>query len=168
MNKERFAIEFEARIKPCNKIILKFINQFPYMEAEDLHQEGLIVLYDCMKIHDEKRSAFTTYFYNKVYFRFLDLHYKFVKQVKSDLHFKNAPLSYVPNKEIDPFLLDDILKVLNPEQKNWVRYYLIEDLSYKEIALIENTSIQDIKNRARAAKKKIKPIIDDFMGRDFI
>lgn len=137
----------------------KFISKYPLLEKEDLYQEGLIVLYECMQNHNESLSSFTTYYYMKLNYHFLDLHRQNQKQIRLTKKLRIQSSVSVPLPSFDRFLMDDILQLLTPKQAKWFHYHILENRSYPEIATLENTTIDAIKGWAREAKKKIAVLL---------
>ncbi|MFG6116030.1 sigma-70 family RNA polymerase sigma factor [Halobacillus sp. MO56] len=155
--------EFEQQLEKCERMIYKFVHKYPYLDKEELYQEGLITLHEAMESYQESRSNFCSYFYYKINYRFIDIYRKFKRESEKLSNFTYEPISYRPTKEIDSFLLDEIKTHLTPVQEKWFYLYIVRDLSYKEIALLEDTTIDILKNTARGAKKILRPFLREYM-----
>ncbi|MFG6117923.1 sigma-70 family RNA polymerase sigma factor [Thalassobacillus sp. B23F22_16] len=158
--------DFTSYLPKCEKIIYKFINQFPLLDREELYQEGLIVLYETLQIHDPERSSFCTHFYHRINYRFIDLHRIEKTHAKTLESLSTTPIPYHPSKHLDPFLLEEILEVLNEKQTKWFEHHHLADLTYAQIAQLENTTINAVKNWGREARKKLQPFLEAYRNDD--
>ncbi|MFD1020187.1 sigma-70 family RNA polymerase sigma factor [Thalassobacillus hwangdonensis] len=147
---------YEAKLDQCKRIIYKLARNFPHLEDDELYQEGKIVLYECMQTYEETRSAFSTYFYNKITFRFLDLHRQHIRHAKIGYLCTSTTDTYVPINSLDTIFNEDLHHLLTPNQLKWFDGHVIEGRTYKEIAARENTSIDAVKGWGRAAKSKLR------------
>ncbi|WP_161628802.1 sigma-70 family RNA polymerase sigma factor [Thalassobacillus devorans] len=159
-------INFENQLEKYKLMIYKFIHKYPYLDKEELYQEGLITLYETMETFQESRSSFSTYLYYKLNYRFIDLYRINKNHAKILESLSSTPTSYTPIKHLDPFLLEEILKVLTEKQRKWFEYHHLADLTYNQIAQLENTTIDAVKNWGREARKKLQPFLNAYWSDD--
>ena len=146
---------------------------------EQFFQEGIIALWNAYHQYDKTKGEFGTYLNYTIRYRLLDLlrkkmrtqnkDEKLVEEGKTDLDDGNRhratekPL--VANKGIeleDTTFWDTVKDELNDNQWKWVQYFLIAELSIKEIMEIENVTQDTVKSWGRAARKKLRaPEIKD-------
>src|SRR5699024_9934762 len=69
----------------------------------------------------------------------------------------NTPLVEIPDIPVsDAALWHNIRQQLTTNQWKWVSYFIIADLSIKEIMEIENVTADAVKGWGRSAKKKLR------------
>ncbi|WP_156290976.1 sigma factor-like helix-turn-helix DNA-binding protein [Oceanobacillus salinisoli] len=54
-----------------------------------------------------------------------------------------------------------VFSLLTEKQRKWVYYHIIRDMSLKEIAKLENTSVEAVKDWGKQAKRKLRVYFDE-------
>lgn len=139
----------------------------------EFYAEGLLALWQAYKSYDETKGEIGTYLNYRIRFRMIDLLRKKLReeereeaaveelekgQVRGNRH-------RASQKElVDPAGLDveddafwqAVQDELTPNEWKWVYYFIICDLTIKEIMEIEDVSVHTVKGWARRARKKLR------------
>lgn len=142
---------------------------------KDFFQEGLIALWDAYENYEPDQGPMATYFNFTIRNRLIDKirkearhtnnNEKVVMEHKTQLnggnHFKTNETIYplVDKTEIpieDSYFWKNLKNNLTDNQWKWVYYYIIKDMSIKEIAELEKKSEDAIKSWGRQARKNLR------------
>lgn len=148
---------------------------------EDFFQEGLIALWRAYETHEPDKGPMATYFNFSIRNRLIDKirqdgrrlnnDEQVIMQKKTDFddgnHFRSSETTYpIVNTEEMPIQDDEMWKQLKAQltdnQWKWVNYFIIKDLSVKDIAHLENKSEDAVKSWGRQVRKKLrnKPLLN--------
>ncbi|SDC07612.1 DNA-directed RNA polymerase [Terribacillus halophilus] len=135
------------------------------MRIRDPHdeflQEGIMALFLACNGYDETKGDFNAYVSRMIRFRLIDHLRKIIReQEKVDLIINEAHTLAVIQEEEDLMekqeFWDKIKHILTDKQYKWVYWRIKHELTIKEIAHIENTTEDAVKNWGREVKKKLK------------
>ena len=140
----------------------------------DFYSEGIVALWQAYRSYQSERGQLGTYLNYMIRFRLLDLLRKKIRdqermeqvilaegiflndgnrQRKSGVPLiddKGIPLTC--NEEF----WQEVRKVLSEKQWKWVQYFIIADLTVKEIMEIEDVSASAVKSWGREVRKKLR------------
>ena len=141
---------------------------------EEFYQEGLIGLWNAYKNYDNSRGEIGTYLNYKIRFCLMDLLRRKLKtKEKADQALEQMiavisdgnihkgtekqliQFTDISIKENETFW-KEVRSHLTEKQWKWVKYFIIAELSVKEIMELENVSADTIKNWGRLAKNNLK------------
>lgn len=129
-----------------------------YKNQEEFFQIGLIALWDAFRKFDEKKGKFSTYAYACVKGRIM---YELTKDSKREerlVYPKEEFWMCIMDEEKREPLMEEMLLAcfshLTENQKKWIVYTAIHQLSVKEIAELENVSVSAVKAWKKGAKEK--------------
>lgn len=142
---------------------------------QDFFQEGLIALWSAYEKHEPDKGPMATYFNFTIRNRLIDKVRKdsrhtdndekvITEQIKDQNdgnYFTTSETSY-PLVDTTDILVQDsniwncLKENLTSNQWKWVNYFIIKELSVKEIADLENKSEDAIKSWGRQARKKLR------------
>ncbi|MDY6915216.1 MAG: RNA polymerase sigma factor [Candidatus Cloacimonadota bacterium] len=129
-------------------------------DAEDLTQEVFLAFYKHMK--NVKKDSYKAYLFQTAYHKALN-HIKKQKQNKTytqaDLLNISQPEEDKNNLAVKEKTIKTALAKLPPKYQLILELQFYQNLSYKEIAKILNTSVSAVDSRLVRAKKKLKKII---------
>lgn len=133
-----------------------------YKNKDEFHQHGLIALWKASMRFDPAKGTFSTYAYHYI------KGYLLMELTKATAE---AERIILPKKEfwenaVDrtmeyPFEEHTLLSychLLTPNQRKWFLLTMLEDLSIKEIAGIEQLSISAVESWRNGAREKLKVI----------
>lgn len=152
---------FEQLVVQYKPMIHKIIHTLHiYKNWEEFYQHGLIALWQASNRFDPQKGNFTNYAYNYIKgFLLLELS-KASKYEEKCVLPKEEFWETVEDIIIDhPLEEESILSyctTLTPNQKKWVLYTTLNDLSIKEIAKKEQVSMSAVKSWRAGAKEKLK------------
>ena len=155
---------FEQLAQQYKPMIHKIINSLHiYKNKEQFYQHGLIALWEASRGFDPAKGNFTNYAYTYI---------KGFLQQELSKENKDKERSIYPQEEFwetieDLFsevpLEEEILlsycSTLTENQRKWVMYSVLCDLSIKEIAEMEKVSVSAVKNWRAGAREKIKRMV---------
>ena len=140
---------------------------------DEFYAEGLLALWQAFGEFDEAKGDVGTFLNYRIRFRLIDLLRKKVreKEVKEELVrrterelLKGTRHRATDMELVDPAgveLVDDtfwklVRERLSDVQWKWVYYFIICDLSVKEIMELEDVAAHTVKNWGRSAREKLR------------
>src|SRR5690625_1710149 len=139
----------------------------------DFYSEGIVALWQAYKRYKPERGNIGTFLNYQIRFRLIDLLRKRIRQqeiTEKAIQEKETQIddgnrhrtSSMPL--IDPTGIplacdsfwEEVRSVLTEKQWKWVKYFIIADLSVKEIMEIENVSESAVKSWGREARRKLR------------
>ena len=139
----------------------------------DFYAEGMIALWQAYQSFDPKRGNLGTYLNYRIRFRLIDLLRKKVQQeeridkyIEQSKELLNDGNRYGTNKRPvirvtelplsnKPFW-QEVKSHLTERQWKWVKYFIIAELTIKEIMEIEDVSADAVKGWGQAVRKKLR------------
>ncbi|MED3563079.1 sigma-70 family RNA polymerase sigma factor [Bacillus xiapuensis] len=152
---------FDELVVQYKPMIHKIINTLHiYKNWDEFYQQGLIALWKASNRFDPEKGNFTNYAYNYIRgFLLLELT-KANKYEENCICPKEEFWNSVEDIVIDhPLEVENILSyctAMTPNQKKWVLYTALQDLSIKEISEREKVSMTAVKNWRAGAREKLK------------
>ena len=151
-----------------------------YDSSREFYTEGLYAMWIAYKKYQPDKGPLATYFNYTIRNRLIDLLRKKARtlqveeksRVESKTQFmdgnyiRNSHTSY-PLPKVSDILLDDPIpwRQLKPRltenQWKWVYFYILGDMSVKEIAIQENTTAEAVKSWGKQVRKKLKRMQED-------
>ena len=146
--------------------------RIPHNLYDEFYTEGIVALWQAYQDVDQAKGNIGTFLNYRIRYRLIDLIRKKQRETELDEKFfqhrvtemtdgtrhrdSNTPLLNTPNLPVtDDTLWQHIQEQLTANQWKWIRYFIIADLSLKEIMEIENVSADAVKGWGRAARKKL-------------
>ena len=177
MNKNEI-ITFEEILKQNERRIYYYIHKLnvkdPYQE---FYQEGLVAMWNAYKTYHPDKGSLATYFNYMIRHRMIDLLRKKKREQQTDElifqeekqkidlgnHTRKQDISTLIHDQTDIPITDiyfwkHVKSNLTTNQWKWVYYYIIEDMTIKEITIIEGVSVEAVKSWGRQARKKLRKI----------
>src|SRR5699024_2675167 len=151
----------------------------------DFYQEGLCALWNAYKTYQPNKGPMSTYFNFVIKNRLIDLIRKETRDMeKEELlkevavcehtngnHRKNGDTATQLVGERNNLLHEDnplwqtLQHHLTKKQWLWVYYYIIESRSLKEIAKLEETTVEAVKSWGKQVRRKLRdPIFQNQIG----
>eukprot|EP00130_Batrachochytrium_dendrobatidis_P008677 XP_006683552.1 hypothetical protein BATDEDRAFT_93309 [Batrachochytrium dendrobatidis JAM81] len=176
MTKNTFTFEeiFEQNERRIHYHLHKLNIRDPHQE---FYQEGIIAMWNAYENYQPDKGPLSTYFNFTIHHRLIDLIRKDSRRLEMEelapkeedaafesevYHKASAPVSpgINPAEHItdDAELWQRVKGLLTEKQWKWVQYYIIEDMSLKEIAAQEGVSIEAVKSWAKEAKKRLRNV----------
>ncbi|MGY0691355.1 sigma-70 family RNA polymerase sigma factor [Virgibacillus sp. FSP13] len=140
---------------------------------KEFYQEGLCALWSACETYQPEKCLLDTYLNYTIRNRLVDLLRKKQREQKSDEYFyqeetkmiesgnrcnqMNLPVDKdppMPNENLE--LWGQVKAQLTVNQWKWIDFYILRDLSIKEIAEQEGVTVDAVKGWARQAKRKLK------------
>lgn len=176
MTNKRAAFSFEEILKQNERRIRYHIHRLNIQDPhQDFFQEGLCALWNAYEKYEPDKGPMATYFNYTIRNRLIDRirkevridknNHRVVQEKQRELnngnHVRRTELMYPilnhVNLPIDDYKLWDKLKnELTANQWKWVDYYIINDLSIKEIAKIEGVTEEAVKSWGKQVRKKLR------------
>lgn len=159
-------VEFTQLLKEYERMIYFLINKLNIQDKDgEFYQEGLIALWEAYKKYGD-RDSFGKLAYITINSRLIDLIRK-----KSRINEHEALAEFIKEdtshderiENLDPYFWSTVRKSLTDKQWIFVKKRIIEGKSYKEIAFEENTTIDAVKGWGKEVKRKLRPILVDFL-----
>ncbi|GAA0615920.1 hypothetical protein GCM10009001_36160 [Virgibacillus siamensis] len=172
-NRIAFEEIFEQNKRRIHYQIHKLNIQDPH---EEFFQEGLIAMWNAYEKYQPDKGPMATYFNFTIRNRLIDrlrkeISYQNIKKkaIKEELtqitdgnHYSlqeklNQRLE--PEQSLpltDPALWKTLKSQLTERQWKWIYYYIIEGMSYKEIAVTENTTVEAVKSWGKQVRMKLR------------
>ena len=140
---------------------------------DEFYAEGILALWQAYKRYDAEKGEIGTFINYQIRFRLIDLIRKRTREQEvleaavqegiiqiDDGNRQSETGLPIVNKcgitlENEAFW-EEVRKGLTPKQWKWVHYFVIANLSIKEIMEIENVSADAVKSWAREARKKLR------------
>ncbi|MEI3608503.1 sigma-70 family RNA polymerase sigma factor [Pseudogracilibacillus sp. SO10305] len=148
-----------------------------YADYDEYYTEGMLALWQAYKEFDDTKGNIGTFINYKIRFKLLDLLRKKVRTQEKDTHYieevkkqltngnhtrhTNIPLLDLTDEIIRKTYIyheefwKTIQSKLTENQWKWVKYFIIAELSIKEIMELENVSADAVKGWGRAVKEKL-------------
>ncbi len=140
---------------------------------EEFYTEGIVALWQAYKEFDESKGQIGTFLNYRIRFRLIDLVRKksrereVFKDIKQEESIRNdngnrhrgtgKPVVNVSEIVLeDETFWEEIRSQLTDNQWKWVRYFIIADLTVKEIMELENVTADAVKGWGRAVRKKLR------------
>lgn len=139
----------------------------------EFYTEGIFALWQAYRDFDPKLGGISTYLNYCIRYRLIDLiRKKEREQVRDNMYEeqqkinqtngtyysqRKTPMPSLPSLKVkDTSFWHDIRTQLTDNQWKWVKYFIIADLSVKEIMEIENVSADAVKGWGQAVRKKLR------------
>jgi RNA polymerase sigma-70 factor (ECF subfamily) len=131
-------------------------------EAEEITQDVFLKIYNHLK-HFQFRSGIKTWIYRITVNTTINAAKKRSRELKRRVDF-NEDILYQPSSEVleqrldkeeNEALVNNLLKLLNPQQRACVVLRDIEGLSYKEIAQTLRININTVRSRLKRARETL-------------
>lgn len=138
-------------------------------------QEGLCALWNAYEKHEPDKRPMATYFNFTIRNRLVDLMRKQKRdndntqqavseqktQIDNGNHFRSKEATYplVGFSDLpinDPTLWRNLKSELTENQWKWVRFYIMDDMAVKDIAIQENTTVDAVKSWGRQVRSKLR------------
>lgn len=140
---------------------------------DDFYAEGITALWDAYREFDEARGNLGTFINYKIRFRLIDLLRKRLRRqerMEEAVHEMRVLLESGNRHRASGRSLVDVVGLaveddtfwrevrsrLTERQWLWVKYFIIADLSIKEIMELEGVSADAVKNWGREARRKLR------------
>lgn len=142
---------------------------------QEFYQEGMVAMWNAYEKYDPDLGPMATYFNYMIKNRLIDSIRKERrqqerdKQYSSDLERRQSDGNYKRTGSVSspvatppaPSILDEefwseVKRVLTENQWKWVKLYIIDNLSQREIADREGVSVEAVKSWAKEARKKLR------------
>lgn len=177
--KENEKFTFEEIYKQNEKRIYYHMHKLGIRDSDgEFYSEGLFALWNAYKQYEPDKGPLSTYFNYTIRNRLIDLLRKkitaseneenFIEQTKANSYdgnkYGDSKMPIMDTEGIticDEQLWQQVFSVLSEKQKKWVYYYIIREMSLKEIAERENVTIEAVKSWGKAARKKLKVLLKD-------
>ncbi|MFG6114903.1 sigma-70 family RNA polymerase sigma factor [Halobacillus sp. MO56] len=152
---------FEEILEQYDNMIHYHIHKLHINDPEqEFYQEGCIALWEAYQTFDPERGTFRQLANYKIHHRFIDLIRKYSKAAENEKNYVDQHANIEDNSTYDEpedyYLWNRLRNELTEKQWKWVKYFILEDLSYAAIAKKENTTVDAVKNWGREARKKLK------------
>ncbi|MBP3039935.1 sigma-70 family RNA polymerase sigma factor [Bacillaceae bacterium Marseille-Q3522] len=152
---------FEQLVKQYEPMLFRIMHSLHiYKNKEEFYQLGLISLWEARQRFDSAKGSFTNYAYTYIKGKFL------TEMTKTNRYEERC---FYPKEEFWDIIEDDALpshlqhtillsycQGLTNNQKKWLLYTFLEDLSVKDIAEKEGVSVSTVKLWRKGAKEKLK------------
>jgi len=140
---------------------------------DEFYAEGILALWNAYKNYDPKKGKIGTFINYQIRFRLIDLIRKKARdqevidlairegiiQIDDGNRYSETGLPIVDTCGImleNEAFWDEVRRNLTFKQWKWVQYFIIANLSVKEIMEIENVTADAVKSWAREVRKKLK------------
>ncbi|WP_449537951.1 sigma-70 family RNA polymerase sigma factor [Ferdinandcohnia sp. Marseille-Q9671] len=153
-------MDFDKLAEQYKPMIYQVIKRLRlYGDKENFYQIGLIGLWEASTRFDPKKGVeFSTFAYSTIRGKLLD-HLK--KEARYENHCQPSGehifINLADSMEAFPTdLIEGYCQGLTENQVRWVQGRIIEDKSYKEIAVEHGVSVDSVKSWGRQAIKKLR------------
>ncbi|WP_027963623.1 sigma-70 family RNA polymerase sigma factor [Halalkalibacillus halophilus] len=158
--------DFQELLSDYNKMIHYQIHRLGVRDYYgEFYQEGVTALWEAHEKygdHETFPKLATMYIRN----RMIDLIRKKKKYEESEVMeslISDTPVHNSQIESFDPLFWKTVHRHLSAKQWIFVRKRIIEGYSIKEIAEMENTTADAVKGWGKEVKRKLKPIMSDFI-----
>ncbi|WP_087974846.1 sigma-70 family RNA polymerase sigma factor [Oceanobacillus rekensis] len=151
-----------------------------YDPSREFYMEGLYAMWVAYKKYQPDKGPLATYFNYTIRNRLIDLlrkkdrilqaEEKSREESKTQLmdgnYIRNSHTTY-PLPSVSDIQLDDptqwrqLKSRLTENQWKWVYFYILGDMSVKDIAIQENTTDEAVKSWGKEVRKKLKKMCED-------
>lgn len=139
----------------------------------EFYTEGIFALWQAYRDFDPTKGKLGTYLNYRIRYRLIDLirqkereqardkKYQAEQKIQhtNGTYFSNRkiPMAPLPAMTVkDPSIWHDIRSQLTENQWKWVKYFIIADLTIKEIMEIEDVTADAVKGWGREVRKKLR------------
>ncbi|MED4476215.1 MULTISPECIES: sigma-70 family RNA polymerase sigma factor [Bacillaceae] len=139
----------------------------------DFYSEGLFAMWTAYQKYEPNKGPLATYFNYTIRNRLIDLIRKKTNDEQNEENYveREIATAYNGNKYGDskmPIMdasgihVEDehswerVFSLLTEKQRKWVYYYIIRDMSLKEISEQENVSVEAVKDWRKQARRKLR------------
>lgn len=167
--------DFETFFRANERRIHYQIHRLGITDAwyDDFYSEGIIALWEAYKEYDAEKGNLGTFINYKIRFRLIDLLRKKLRRqellakaiAEEKIALENGnrhrpsklPIVDPTGIEIrDDAFWQEVRKRLTEKQWKWVKYYIIADLTVKEIMEIEGVTADTVKGWGREVRRKLR------------
>ncbi len=157
MDCDKFEIILRKENKKIFNYLLKILRNRE--DAEDILQETFIAFHKKMKTIDE--PFHTAYLFRTAHNKALNLIKSRKKREKMTIPFENMDhLKDQHSEKKENVIVKEALKKLKPEQTLLIELQFYQNMSYKEIAHVLETTVSAVDSKLVRTKKKLKKIIE--------
>ncbi|MEK5444754.1 sigma-70 family RNA polymerase sigma factor [Fredinandcohnia sp. FSL W7-1320] len=156
-------MEFEELAEQYKPLIFQVIKSLRlYGDRETFFQIGLIGLWEAStRFNPRKGVEFSTFAFSTIRGKLLD-HLK--KEVRYQEHYQpSGEQIFMKLADCSEGFQEDLIEMygdkLTKNQVKWVQGRIIEDKSYKEIAIEHGVTVESVKSWGKQAVKKLREII---------
>lgn len=166
-----FAAFFDQHERRIHYLIRRLT--IPHSLYDDFYAEGIVALWQAFEDYEASKGQIGTFLNYRIRFRLLDLQRKMMREQASTERAKEAQMLEAGAgnriRATNDLLVDargielpdetfwrDVRSVLTDNQWKWVNYFVVQELSIKEIMALENVSEGAVKGWARQTRKKLK------------
>lgn len=151
---------FEEILIQYEPMIWKIIHTLHiYKNQEEFYQTGLIALWEATHGFDETKGSFSSYAYAYIRGRLLSELTKRRKHEDACVSPKDEYWDCIVDESPEiPFEIEGILSycaTLTEQQKKWVLYTALADMSIKQMAEKESVSMSAVKAWRKGAREKL-------------
>lgn len=168
---EDFNVFFKANERRIHYQIQRL--RIPQDLYEEFYAEGIVALWHGYKHYKQGKGNLGTFLNYQIRFRLIDLirksardrevvelatHEEILQMDDGNRH-KQTGLPIINESGVileNEEFWNEVRKELTPKQWKWVHYFIIANLTIKEIMEIENVSADAVKSWARQVRKKLK------------
>ena len=167
---------FEEVLKQNERRIHYHINRLKVRDThQEFYQEGLFAMWNAYESYQPDKGPLSTYFNFIIRNRMIDLLRKKTRQQKGDEAYYRErelvhedgnkyrtgtvfyPVPKLPGLSArDAVNWDEIKSQLTENQWKWVQYFIIRDMSLKEVAEHEGVSADAVKSWGREVRRKLR------------
>lgn len=140
---------------------------------EEFYAEGIVALWHAYKNYDASKGEMGTFINYRLRFRFIDLirkdnrqqeimelaQHEQIVQIDDGNRCTKTGLPVIKMNEIpleNEAFWKEVRKALSEKQWKWVHYYIIADLTVKEIMELEGVTKDAVKSWGRQARKNLR------------
>lgn len=155
-------IDFHTILEQYKNMIHYHIHRLGIRDTHDeFLQEGVMALFFAYNGYDETKGTFDSYASHMIRHRLIDYLRKIIREKeKTDLIINEAHTKEAIQQEIDLIEKQEFWKrvkhTLTDKQWKWVYWYIIHGYAVKEIAAIEGTTEDAVKNWGKEVKRKLR------------
>lgn len=151
---------FDKLVQQYDAMIWKIIHSLHiYKNQREFYQTGLIALWEAERGFFEERGNFTSYAFSYIRGKLLTELTQRRKQEDTCLYPEEEFWNHIEDETKLHYLEEEIILTycerLTENQRKWVLYTSLADLSIKEIADIEQVSMSAVKAWRKGAREKI-------------
>ena len=168
-------VTFEEIVEQNERRIHYHIHRLNIRDTEqEFFQEGLVAMWNAYEKHQPDKGPFATYFNYIIRNRLIDLIRKTNREKEKQIllnieqerllhngncyrsHVISYPMMIAEKPITDEIFWGHVKKQLTGNQWKWVNYFIIENMSVKEIAEQEGVSMEAVKSWGKEARRKLK------------
>ncbi|WP_099159594.1 sigma-70 family RNA polymerase sigma factor [Virgibacillus ndiopensis] len=173
---EKTKTTFEEILEQNKRRVYYHIRKLKLNDShQEFYQEGLVAMWNAYEKYQPNKGPLATYFNYVIRNRMIDLMRKqkreqenqkfFVQQHNAEHedgnYYRNGERVYPLLKVAEDFqkyepFWDEVKDNLSENQLKWLKYFIIKDMSVKDIALQEGVTVDAVKGWGREVRKKLK------------